>query len=99
MIENEEMIEEIVEVEETINEPQQSIVENSINTEALEENIATASGESDKVSEVQETTNQVVVKKKSKVLPLIILFTLLILDIAAIAIYIIGIDKVLSFIK
>ena len=39
------------------------------------------------------------IPKKSKVLPLIILFTLLIIDIALIVIYIIGPSKVLSFIK
>jgi len=37
--------------------------------------------------------------KKSKVLPLILLILLLILDISALVIYLIGVEKVISFIK
>lgn len=47
----------------------------------------------------QPQAAEVYIPKKSKALPLIILFTLLIIDIALIVIYIIGPSKVLSFIK
>lgn len=97
MIESEEMIEEIDEVEEST-DTSQSVVEDSTTGEIIEEKIMDISEETDS-SVTVEASNEIVVKKKSKVLPLIILFTLLVLDIAAIAIYIIGIDKVLSFIK
>ena len=58
---------------------------------------ANAQGNMQQVGQPQEA--EVYIPKKSKVLPLIILFTLLIIDIALIVIYIIGPSKVLSFIK
>lgn len=94
---NEEMIEDIVEVEETISSSSQTIEEDTANPEIL---VDKNTGEGmQNIIHTEESAEQVIVKKKSKVLPLIILFTLLILDIVAIAIYIIGIDKVISFIK
>lgn len=94
----EEMIEDldIVETvsEETIKfEPITEPVNEVVNAEVSEETSA-------EEAQVQEEQQEIVVEpKKSKVPLLVFLIILLILDIAALVIYIIGIDKVLGFIK
>lgn len=57
------------------------------------------------IEDIKEENDEIIeepleeMPKKSKVLPLIFLILFLILDIAALVIYLIGIEKVISFIK
>lgn len=106
MNENEEMIEDITEVEEAVPTSNEQTNSNEVVTEQVindstNEVIADNNSSAENVDILSESApqQQVETKKKSKAPALIILFILLILDIAAIAIYIIGIDKVISFIK
>lgn len=106
MNENEEMIEDITEVEEVIPTNNEQINSNEVVTEQvisdfIDEVVTDNNSSAENVESLSESEpqQQVETKKKSKAPALIILFILLILDIAAITIYIIGIDKVISFIK
>lgn len=96
----EEMIEDldIVETvsEETIKfEPITEPVNEVVNAEVSEE----TNSENAEEAPVYEEQQFIVEPKKSKAPLLVFLIILLVLDIAALVIYIIGIDKVLGFIK
>lgn len=95
---NEEILEELEETEEK-QKPSfddESKEEQSIPTDAIssEPNEETQVVSDEVLSKVEEYT-----KSKSKVPIIVVLSILLVLDIAALVIYLIGIDKVLSFIK
>lgn len=73
-------------------ENQSVVLENNIGEEKTTENVEKPESETVEPSMVE-------IKKKSKMPLIILLSILLVIDVAALVIYIIGIDKVLGFIK
>lgn len=105
---NTDMIEEIEEVETTENNDDEfvDITKENINdksdiVENEEKETVNDINEQEKTGEqeTEETENEVILPSRNKKPIIIILSILLVLDIAALVIYLIGIDKVISFIK
>ena len=102
---NEEMIDVINESEEltsgaNVNESEQAQIQDASELKSEEEVMdITEDKPVEEASDDESALINSVYKKKSKVPLLVILSILLVLDIAALVIYLIGIEKVLSFIK
>lgn len=114
-VKNEDVIEDIEDIEEIEETPKENDESSKINTASNEEELVSDdviledtsnndNSETDsKTSDAEETLDNEVLnaeKKNNKKIPIIVLLSiLLVIDIAALVIYLIGIEKVISFIK
>ena len=114
-VKNEDVLEDIEDIEEIEETPKENDESSEINDAPNEEELANDdvilkaaskndNGETDsKISGAEETLDNEALnakKKNNKKVPIIVLLSvLLVIDIAALVIYLIGIEKVISFIK
>lgn len=113
-VKNEDVIEDIEEIEEIEETPKDNDKSSKINIAPNEEELASDdviledtnnndNSETDsKTSDAKETLDNEVLnaEKNNKKIPIIVLLSiLLVIDIAALVVYLIGIEKVISFIK
>ena len=99
---NEDVLEDIEDIEEIEEAPKEEELAND--DVILEDASKNDNGETDsKISDAEETLDNAALnaeKKNNKKVPIIVLLSvLLVIDIAALVIYLIGIEKVISFIK